>query len=469
MIKLRELLAEVNFRTETRGAHHGQTDLTLYAEDEMGNYLGHIDYSDYNGDPSIQMVKVKPEARRQGIATALFKQLQIEYPDTEIQHGMTVGHGGDLVASLPTTYHENAEYTRLTKRLKQLQGAEQKLQAWFDTRQGPVSPKAAEMFNKISDEMWGIEQKLRHLKPGKTLINVKEARKYDMEKVEDAAEYLIRVVWPTMPNDREDRFNDYQFFLWLDNDQKLSNLFWELSKKFFPNDEHPEDKFKDVVEKKLEELEHKHQERLAKKINPLDPLFILKKIVRGKTWEGAKQSLVKNTLGAWGYRGGRITDEEAETAFNRMYKNAMGETVYQEKYFTDRGYGKLSDLRKVELPGRAEDHIRQYSVNIFIDYFTGHTADRFPDQVKVYRGTNSPTAKVRPGDYVTFEKGYARTYMRGKFGSIIHDILPSKDLYVYEVDLDRPELVYWPEGHQIQRYEGNIPTFKEFWKEVNSW
>jgi len=44
-----------------------------------------------------------------------------------------------------------------------------------------------------------------------------EAKKLDMDKVEDAAEHLIRQVWRQMPSG-DDKFSDHDVFLWLDND-----------------------------------------------------------------------------------------------------------------------------------------------------------------------------------------------------------------------------------------------------------
>ena len=127
----------------------------------------------------------------------------------------------------------------------------------------------------------------------------------------------------------------------------------------------------------------------------------------------------------------------------------------------------MSDLHNVPIFGNTYDNIKQHSVNLFIQHYAGYNVDKFPEKVKIYRGVNSPAAKVRPGDYVTFDKGYAMAYMQGKFGSIIHDVLSSRDLYVYKVEIDRTELVYWPAGHKIQKYEGDIPTFKDFWKQIN--
>ena len=251
----------------------------------------------------------------------------------------------------------------------------------------------------------------------KTLLA--EIRKFKLDKIEDAAEYMVRQTWKYMS--RDDKFDNYQFFLRLDNEEPLMRQFDVLAKKLFPNEKHPEDKFINVINDKLEELEREKHTRMAKKINTLDPLFFLKQIVRRKTYEGAKQTLISNSLGSWAYSGGKVGDEPAEEVFNRLYKNAMGETVYDEKRANQ--YGRLSDLRKTEIRGRNEDNVKQYSVNMFIDHYTGYKLDRFPSKVKVYRGAHSPLATIRPGDYVTFDKRYAGAYVRGKFGSIISDVV----------------------------------------------
>jgi hypothetical protein len=85
--------------------------------------------------------------------------------------------------------------------------------------------------------------------------------------------------------------------------------------------------------------------------------------------------------------------------------------------------------------------------------------------VKVWRGTNSPHNKIRPGDFVTFDRDYAEGYVTGKFGAIVKAILPSKDLKVYKMEPDSSEMVYWPHGHSIKKFTGHVPTFKEFWEE----
>jgi len=301
----------------------------------------------------------------------------------------------------------------------------------------------------------------------KSLIeHIAEAKKFDMDNVNDAAEYLIRATWKYMPkNDTVDLYDNHQVFLWIDNELPLQRQKEKFAEKFFPSEKYPEDKFCDVISSELEKLEKLYHSRMIKRINSNDPLFILKKIVRGRKYENAKRELCKNSLGSWGYEGEKVDDDHAEEIFNRIYRNAMGETVYDSA--KSKTYGRLSQIHRIPIQGQNEESANQYSINMFIDRFAGYHANKFPDKIKVYRGVNTPSATIRPGDFVTFDKGYASGYIRGKFGSIINCILNSKDLYVYEVDLSRPEMVYWPEGHKIKKYEGEVPTFKQFWHEIN--
>jgi 8-oxo-dGTP pyrophosphatase MutT (NUDIX family) len=286
---------------------------------------------------------------------------------------------------------------------------------------------------------------------------ITEYFKPDLSNKESAAIYIIKKVWNESDIPNDDRFSYYQLDMWIHNNKELSDEYNEIAKKFYPNAEEPAYEFDKDVEKTLEKLEQKYQERKLRKINKDDPLFILKQVVKNKTWEGAKQALQKVTLGAWGYRGGRVNDEMSEEIFNRLYKNAMGETVYTPDYFNRNK--KLSDYVRSD----KEDHNSKIE-NYFINYWAGRDKNKFPDKVKIYRGVNTPNTKIRPGDFVTFDADYARSYKRGKFGSIIVDILNSKDLYVYRDDINNPELIYWPEGHNIKKYSGYIPSFKEFWE-----
>ena len=71
-------------------SHHGQTDERLYVMDE-GKLLAYLDYSVYQGEPSIKMIKSMDQ--RKGYARALVLALQAEYPETEIDWGMLTDDG----------------------------------------------------------------------------------------------------------------------------------------------------------------------------------------------------------------------------------------------------------------------------------------------------------------------------------------------------------------------------------------
>ena len=245
---------------------------------------------------------------------------------------------------------------------------------------------------------------------------------------EKTALTAIRYVWRLMPKD--ERFYEYNFSLWMNNDQKTQEFISSLAKQLYPNDDEAIYTFFDKdIKPTLEKLEViRNRKKEKKMVN--DPLFLLKR---------------PNRMG-------RVTDEMAESIFNRLYRLAMGQTMYDMRY-TERT-PKLSDL--------STNHNNQEET-LFIHSIMGWSAKKFTDKVKVYRGTNSPLAKIRPGDFVTFDKDYARTYMTTKFGTVHQDVLPSKDLRVYKMDANRDELIYWPEGHQINRVE-NVPSFKNFWE-----
>jgi 8-oxo-dGTP pyrophosphatase MutT (NUDIX family) len=278
----------------------------------------------------------------------------------------------------------------------------------------------------------------------------------DKEKYRFAV-YAIKKVWQSMFRVGEkDKFSGYDFRMYAMNEQSLQNMFEEFGKKFFPQDHEPAHEFLNYAETVLEKLEQEYNKRRAAKMNPNDPLFLLKKIVIGKTWEGSKQSLEKVSLAAQLYKGGRVSDEQSELLFNRLYRIALGETMYDMKKISN--MIRLSDVRSTT--NDPNDHI-----NTFLRYNTTKGSTKFPDRVQIYRGTPSPLAKIRPGDFVTLDKDYARDYMRGKYGTVISDILPSKDLLVQTMEPEKSHLIYWPEGHQIKKVE-NVPTFREFY---NQW
>jgi hypothetical protein len=271
----------------------------------------------------------------------------------------------------------------------------------------------------------------------------------DKEKEKDAL-YILRQVWPHVP--KEDKFDTRQIGLWLFHHQEIWNEMFEISKKYYPNNDEPQFEFQNDINAVIEKLEHAKNKRVAKKINQNDPLYILKHIVRNQNWEKAKVNLVNSSLAGWAPKE-KVDDADAERVFHDLYKIAMGETMYDVS--TTNRNPKLSSFVK-------KDMTDDYAIS-FLHHYAGTRAEKFPDKVKIYRGTNSPTSVVRKGDFVSFDREYARGYIRGKFGALISDTLPSDELRVYKIDIGRSELVYWPDGHQIKSVT-NVPTFREFWE-----
>lgn len=270
---------------------------------------------------------------------------------------------------------------------------------------------------------------------------------------EKSTRFFIYNVWREMPKD--EKFSSYQFSLWMDNSSHLQQMKQRISNQLYPNDGDAGEKFfdNDIVPM-LEKLEQQKNDRMSKKINTLDSLFVLKSIVQRKSYDVAKRELFKSHLSGKYYTD-KISDEDAQNAFERLYRHAMGETNYESGI---KDLPKLSDLKQSG---------SETTERLFVQQYAGWKTDKFPENVKVWRGTNSPTNKIKPGDFVTFDKDYAGSYSRGKYKAIVGAILPSKDLRIYKMDIDDSELVYWPENHQIKKYTGTIPSFKNFWAEFH--
>jgi 2'-5' RNA ligase/GNAT superfamily N-acetyltransferase len=166
--------AAVQFTTETRGAHHGQTDMTLFAE-VNGQRVGYVEYSDYNDQPSVQYIKVTD--KRKGYGTALLKELQRMYPNIEIDLGGTTDEGTKLVESL-NFREEQTEHAEKFKEYERLKEEEKRLQAIADDfHANPTEEKRQALlnmtdeFNAVSDRIWELEQELYGKSPTKRIIS----------------------------------------------------------------------------------------------------------------------------------------------------------------------------------------------------------------------------------------------------------------------------------------------------------
>lgn len=166
----------LTFRSECVGAYSGQTNMVLYAELD-GQAVGRIEYSVYNGEVYVQFIKTQPGHRRQGIATALAKQLQSEYPDTEIEWSASTEDGTQFIASLNREFEPEPNYDLLKKAYDDAKaerdGLQKEFDAWIAAGKGKLPPEMlmkGERMNEIETFLWDLEDKMRDLKPGRWMI-----------------------------------------------------------------------------------------------------------------------------------------------------------------------------------------------------------------------------------------------------------------------------------------------------------
>ena len=213
--------------------------------------------------------------------------------------------------------------------------------------------------------------------------------------------------------------------------------------------------------KVLYDLETKRlKQRQSKTPSLKDPLYILKSMMVGKSWNQVKRDVAKISLGKHP-DGERFDDEYIESEFNRLYRNAMGETEYDASATDYHKFGYIDKFQYKNVTG-SED-LRQYMINLFLGSYA--TNGKLGDKLRVWRGTNNPHSGIRPGDFVTLDRGYATNYQRGKWKAVVTDVLNTKDLIAIKLDQGMTEFLYWPEGHQIKKYEGQIPSLKDFWQQ----
>lgn len=174
----RGLTEALSFRTDSRGAHHGQSDLTLYAFED-GEHVGHIDYVVYAGAVHVQMIDVAEDKRRRGYGTAMVHELQAMYPDTEINMGGLTDDGSKLLASIPQQVTHNPQYQSTARRLERVKAKLAHYQTIADAFHDNPNPteEAREKLVALTNRWsalhsleWRLEQELDELAPSKRLF-----------------------------------------------------------------------------------------------------------------------------------------------------------------------------------------------------------------------------------------------------------------------------------------------------------
>lgn len=94
----------------------GQHDMALIATAD-GRHAGTLLYAVFEGEPSVTMIEVAENMRRQGIGTALVLALQDEYPDIPIKFGSLTEDGTALLRSIEWDARQNAVYLEAATKL----------------------------------------------------------------------------------------------------------------------------------------------------------------------------------------------------------------------------------------------------------------------------------------------------------------------------------------------------------------
>lgn len=161
--------AGIRILDESVGAHNGQIDMRLQAvQDDLT--VGVILYSIYQDTPYISNIEVLQDYRRQGIGTKMIRYLQEQFPETEIEWGMTTDDG--TVFKEAVTYSlPNEDYTAAQNRLNEING--QLEQNETDWNAGVIfSVERDEEWNDSEDEKRELEEELSELKPQTTFVRL---------------------------------------------------------------------------------------------------------------------------------------------------------------------------------------------------------------------------------------------------------------------------------------------------------
>ncbi len=107
MRRYNSLNEKIEVRNEHLGGYSGQDDFNLILNDtSLGddNYLGHINYTEFQGEIYINMVKVDPAHRRKRWGERLIDELVKLYSYADIRWGVMSGDGTKLKKKMDRKY-----------------------------------------------------------------------------------------------------------------------------------------------------------------------------------------------------------------------------------------------------------------------------------------------------------------------------------------------------------------------------
>jgi len=297
------------------------------------------------------------------------------------------------------------------------------------------------------------------------------------KELKNIAEQLIRGAWKLPYLDPSSKYNTYEIRLLIDSEPYLQEIAQQYGDD---NNEKIMQEVENVLIAKEESIFNARKTKLQKQ----GPLYHIEKAIKNKSWNKAKRALAELSIGGiYSDKTYIPSDNDAEEIFQRLYKTIFqpGYVNYESikrssPYIQDnqRYVKRLSEIKAVpyeqmkgDKNGRIED-IDQYNETLLLRHILGWKEDKPPEYVEIYRGVSRADAELRPGDYVTFNREYARGYVRGNVGKIIRQKVKSDDLIIMKLDSDMNEFIYYPRNYTPSQENIQVPmTFKEFYERVN--
>jgi hypothetical protein len=296
-------------------------------------------------------------------------------------------------------------------------------------------------------------------------------------QIKSVVNELITGVQRTGLLSSDQKYDFFQNSILIDNDPYLNDLVMQFGEDGY-------EILQDALRKELQMREENVFRQRAKKNDDGDELGHLRSAVRGKNWNDAKTGIAYMMPGgSMEFTEGHVvSDEDAEDMFQRLYSTIHGghlvdyEAMKRTSPYVDENgehfIRRLSDIRNPRGAARMDsrEDPRGYTDHVFIDQVFGYKFDRAPESIEIYRGVPTSGGEIRPGDWVTTDRGYARSYIRGKQGSILRKTVPSEDLVIMKLDLGTPEFIYHPKSMESMDATPEVEaplSLKEFWMQEN--
>lgn len=156
----------VSFKNTVENSYRGQIDATITAN-VNGEQAGYLSYSVYNDVPAIKMIWVAPEHRRKKLAIQMLKQLQKEYPNSEIEWGYTTDDGTQLKRNIKFRTEPNVDVIQamekldgIRSKLKQMNYKLERLQKTDIEAARRYAQTVGDRWNKLNDMEYKLENQL---------------------------------------------------------------------------------------------------------------------------------------------------------------------------------------------------------------------------------------------------------------------------------------------------------------------